>query len=58
MASVDSSKEVKASLKAARDAIRQQEWKEALKHCKSVLKLDRTNYNALLFVGKCARELE
>jgi hypothetical protein len=34
MASVDSSKEVKASLKAARDAIRQQEWKEALKHCK------------------------
>ena len=36
MANGGSSKEVKAALKAARDAIRQQEWKEALKHCKVV----------------------
>lgn len=31
---VMSSKEVKAALKSARDAIRNKEYKEALKHCK------------------------
>ncbi|XP_065837280.1 tetratricopeptide repeat protein 37-like [Oscarella lobularis] len=53
-----SSKEAKAELKAAREAIRQKEYKDALKHCKAVLKLDKNNYNALLFVGKCASEMD
>lgn len=37
-----SSKEVKAALKSARDAIRNKEYKEALKHCK-VINSQRSN---------------
>eukprot|EP00118_Oscarella_pearsei_P013030 m.100186 g.100186 ORF g.100186 m.100186 type:complete len:1137 (+) comp37085_c0_seq8:16-3426(+) len=51
-------KEVKAELKAAREAIRQKLYKDALKHCKNALKLDKSNYNALLFFGKCASEMD
>ncbi|KAM6289370.1 superkiller complex protein 3 [Aegotheles albertisi] len=53
-----SNKEVKAALKSARDAIRNKEYKEALKHCKAVLKQEKTNYNAWVFIGVAAAELE
>ncbi|XP_067838960.1 superkiller complex protein 3 isoform X2 [Heptranchias perlo] len=53
-----SSKEVKAALKNAREAIRNKEYKEALKHCKAVLKQDKNNYNAWVFIGVAAAELE
>ncbi|XP_022086951.1 tetratricopeptide repeat protein 37-like [Acanthaster planci] len=53
-----STKEVKQLLKNAREAIRNKEYKEALKHCKSVLKQDKNNYNALVFVGVAAAELD
>ncbi|KFU86741.1 Tetratricopeptide repeat protein 37, partial [Chaetura pelagica] len=53
-----SSKEVKAALKSAREAIRNKEYKEALKHCKVVLKQEKNNYNAWVFIGLAAAELE
>ncbi|XP_061584934.1 tetratricopeptide repeat protein 37 [Cololabis saira] len=53
-----SSKEVKAGLKSAREAIKNKEFKEALKHCKAVLKLEKSNYNAWVFIGLAASELE
>ncbi|CAH1796878.1 unnamed protein product [Owenia fusiformis] len=51
-------KEKKQALKSARDAIRSKEFKDALKHCKSVLKHEGDNYNALVFVGVAAEGLE
>ncbi|XP_073534422.1 superkiller complex protein 3 [Phyllobates terribilis] len=53
-----SSKEVKAALKSARESIRSKDYKEALKHCKAVLKLEKNNYNAWVFIGLAASELE
>ncbi|XP_069034465.1 tetratricopeptide repeat protein 37 [Embiotoca jacksoni] len=53
-----SSKEVKAALKSARESIKNKEFKEALKHCKTVLKLEKNNYNAWVFIGLAASELE
>ncbi|XP_037536593.1 tetratricopeptide repeat protein 37 [Nematolebias whitei] len=53
-----SNKEVKAALKSAKEAIKNKEFKEALKHCKAVLKLDKNNYNAWVFIGLAASELE
>uniref|UniRef100_A0A8C1QQC2 Tetratricopeptide repeat domain 37 n=1 Tax=Cyprinus carpio TaxID=7962 RepID=A0A8C1QQC2_CYPCA len=53
-----SSKEVKAELKSAREAIKNKEFKEALKHCKAVLKLEKNNYNAWVFIGVAATELQ
>ncbi|KAL0979784.1 hypothetical protein UPYG_G00189630 [Umbra pygmaea] len=53
-----SNKEVKSALKNARDAIKNKEFKEALKHCKAVLKLEKNNYNAWVFIGVAASELE
>ncbi|XP_056138485.1 tetratricopeptide repeat protein 37 isoform X2 [Lampris incognitus] len=53
-----SNKEVKAALKNAREAIKHKEFKEALKHCKAVLKLEKNNYNAWVFIGLAASELE
>ncbi|XP_061045438.1 superkiller complex protein 3 isoform X2 [Eubalaena glacialis] len=53
-----SSKEVKTALKSARDAIRNKDYKEALKHCKTVLKQEKNNYNAWVFIGVAAAELE
>ncbi|NXA31997.1 TTC37 protein, partial [Eudromia elegans] len=53
-----SSKEVKAALKSAREAIRNKEYKEALKHCKAVLKQEKNNYTAWVFIGLAAAELE
>ncbi|KAM5192461.1 superkiller complex protein 3 [Mantella aurantiaca] len=53
-----SGKELKAVLKNARDAIRNKDYKEALKQCKAALKLDKNNYNAWVFIGLAAAELE
>lgn len=53
-----SNKEVKAALKSAREAIKNKEFKEALKHCKTVLKVEKNNYNAWVFIGLAACELE
>uniref|UniRef100_A0A8C3AUP9 SKI3 subunit of superkiller complex n=1 Tax=Cyclopterus lumpus TaxID=8103 RepID=A0A8C3AUP9_CYCLU len=53
-----SNKEVKAALKSAREAIKNKEFKDALKHCKAVLKLEKNNYNAWVFIGLAASELE
>ncbi|NXN17882.1 TTC37 protein, partial [Indicator maculatus] len=53
-----SNKEVKAALKSAREAIRNKDYKEALKHCKAVLKQEKNNYNAWVFIGLSAAELE
>uniref|UniRef100_A0A3B4AIB8 Uncharacterized protein n=1 Tax=Periophthalmus magnuspinnatus TaxID=409849 RepID=A0A3B4AIB8_9GOBI len=53
-----STKEVKSALKSARDAIKNKEFKEALKHCKAVLKIEKNNYNAWVFIGLSATELE
>ncbi|XP_075895011.1 tetratricopeptide repeat protein 37 [Nelusetta ayraudi] len=53
-----SGKEVKAALKSAREAIKNKEFKEALKHCKAVLKIEKSNYNAWVFIGLAASELE
>ncbi|NWI14464.1 TTC37 protein, partial [Crypturellus soui] len=53
-----SNKEIKAALKSAREAIRNKEYKEALKHCKAVLKQEKNNYNAWVFIGLAAAELE
>ncbi|CAB1319387.1 unnamed protein product [Coregonus sp. 'balchen'] len=53
-----SNKEVKSALKNARDAIKNKEFKEALKHCKAALKLEKNNYNAWVFIGVAACELE
>ncbi|XP_072037552.1 tetratricopeptide repeat protein 37-like [Amphiura filiformis] len=52
-----SNKEIKSLLKSAREAIRNKEYKEALKHCKGVLKQDKGNYNALVFIGIAAGEM-
>ncbi|XP_064609375.1 tetratricopeptide repeat protein 37-like [Liolophura sinensis] len=51
-------KEIKSTLKAAREAIRQKDFKEALRNCKAVLKADKDNYNALVFIGVAAEGLE
>uniref|UniRef100_A0A672JK50 Tetratricopeptide repeat domain 37 n=1 Tax=Salarias fasciatus TaxID=181472 RepID=A0A672JK50_SALFA len=53
-----SNKEVKAALKSARESIKNKEYKEALKHCKSVLKVEKNNYNAWVFIGLAASELD
>nr|XP_019949487.1 PREDICTED: tetratricopeptide repeat protein 37 [Paralichthys olivaceus] len=53
-----SSKEVKTELKSAREAIKNKEYKDALRHCKAVLKLEKTNYNAWVFIGLAASEME
>ncbi|XP_071437834.1 superkiller complex protein 3 [Pithys albifrons albifrons] len=53
-----SNKDVKAALKSARDAIRNKEYKEALRHCKAVLKQEKNNYNAWVFIGLAAAELD
>ncbi|XP_053276715.1 SKI3 subunit of superkiller complex protein [Pleuronectes platessa] len=53
-----SSKEVKAELKSAREAIKNKDYKDALRHCKAVLKLEKNNYNAWVFIGLAASELE
>lgn len=52
------SKEVKQALRDAREAIREKEYKTALKHCKSALKVDKNCYTAWVFVGVAAQEID
>lgn len=52
------SKEVKQALKEAREAIRQKDFKAALRHCKAALKLDKECYMAWVFVGAAAQEID
>ncbi|XP_023211617.1 tetratricopeptide repeat protein 37-like [Centruroides sculpturatus] len=51
-------KEIKVLTKQARAALREKEYKTALKHCKEILKLDKLNYNAWVFIGVSAQEIE
>ncbi|RUS81604.1 hypothetical protein EGW08_010617 [Elysia chlorotica] len=51
-------KEIKTCLKAAREFIRNKEFKDAAKQCKAVLAVDPNNYNALVFLGVTAEGLE
>ncbi|XP_061172794.1 superkiller complex protein 3-like [Saccostrea echinata] len=51
-------KDVKIALKNARECIKNKEYKEALKHCKGILAQDKSNYNALVFVGVAADGLD
>lgn len=51
-------KEMKSALKNARECIKNKDYKEALRHCKGVLAQDKSNYNALVFVGVAADGLE
>ncbi|XP_053375489.1 tetratricopeptide repeat protein 37-like [Mercenaria mercenaria] len=51
-------KEIKTSLKHAREAIRKKEYKDALKHCKAVLSGDGNNYMALVLIAVAAEGLE
>lgn len=52
------SKEIKSKLKAAREALKNKDHKEALKHCKAVLNFDKNNYNALVFAAVAAAEMD
>lgn len=52
------SKEIKSKLKAAREALKNKDHKEALKHCKAVLSFDKNNYNALVFAAVAAAEMD
>eukprot|EP00124_Ichthyophonus_hoferi_P002996 Ihof_evm2s233 gene=Ihof_evmTU2s233 len=49
---------VKSELKAAREALKEKDYKGTLKHCKAVITLDKKNYNAYVFVGAAAEGLE
>ncbi|XP_054721060.1 tetratricopeptide repeat protein 37-like [Uloborus diversus] len=51
-------KEIKSLLKQARECLKEKDYKAALKHCKTVLKTDKNNYNAWVFVGAAAQELD
>ncbi|XP_069681678.1 tetratricopeptide repeat protein 37 [Periplaneta americana] len=44
-------KEIKSSLKSAREAIKNKDFKTALQLCKTVLKSDRNNYAGLVLFG-------
>ncbi|XP_064475190.1 tetratricopeptide repeat protein 37-like [Ornithodoros turicata] len=52
------SKELKKALKDARDALRDKDYKAALKHCKAALKADKNCYTAWVFVGAAAQEID
>ncbi|KAL6064878.1 Tetratricopeptide repeat protein 37 [Balamuthia mandrillaris] len=49
--------QLRDAVKAAREAIDNKEWREAMKQCKTALALDPSNYNACIFVGVAATEL-
>ncbi|KAL3865870.1 hypothetical protein ACJMK2_043219 [Sinanodonta woodiana] len=51
-------KDIRNTLKSAREAIRQKEFKEALKHCKAILSYEKDNYMALVLVGVAAEGLD
>ncbi|XP_014213900.1 tetratricopeptide repeat protein 37-like [Copidosoma floridanum] len=52
------SKDVKATLKEAKELLKQKEFSAAIKICKKVLKEEKRNYNALVLMGAAMREVE
>lgn len=50
--------EVKSALKEAKNAIKDKDYEAAVKHCKTALKSDRKNYQALVMFGRASQELE
>lgn len=48
----------KAGLKEARELIKQKEYKDAIRKCKSVLKEDKNNYVALVLLGAAMQEVD
>ena len=52
------SKEIKMTLKDARQYIKDKEYKSALKEVKKVLNKDKNHYMALVFCGVCLAELD
>jgi superkiller protein 3 len=57
MASPDGST-LKSCLRAAREAISKRGFKEAIKQARAALKHDKRSYDAFLFIGKAAFNLE
>lgn len=53
-----SSKEIKASLKDAREAVKNKKFSEAIKLCNKILKEDAENYMALLLMGACYQDTD
>ena len=51
-------KELKAALKKCQIRQGQSIYKDTLKHCKAILKHDKTNYNALVFVAVATEGLD
>ncbi|XP_071511389.1 superkiller complex protein 3-like [Diadema antillarum] len=56
MAASDS-KEMKAALKQAKEAVKGKKYEQALEHLKVVLSHDPSHYNALVLVGKSSTEV-
>ncbi|XP_068245666.1 superkiller complex protein 3 [Palaemon carinicauda] len=50
--------EVKAALKEAKKAMKDNDFESVMKHCKVVLKHDRKNYNGLVIFGRACQELK
>lgn len=44
----DSEEELRATIKAAREAVALKDFKEAMKYLRAALKMDRENYNVCL----------
>nr|XP_029718671.1 tetratricopeptide repeat protein 37 isoform X2 [Aedes albopictus] len=53
-----SSKEIKAALKDAREAVKNKKFSEAIKLCNKILKEDAENYMALLLMGACYQDTD
>ncbi|XP_042221418.1 tetratricopeptide repeat protein 37-like [Homarus americanus] len=49
--------EVKFALRDAKKAMKENDFEAVAKHCKTALKYDRKNYNALLLFGRACQEL-
>ncbi|XP_063956194.1 tetratricopeptide repeat protein 37-like [Lytechinus pictus] len=57
MAAGGGSKELKAAIKKAKEAIKVKDYHQALEHSKHALSVDPKHYNALIFLGKSTTEL-
>lgn len=54
---MESQQEIKNLLKLAKETIKNKQFRETLKLCKSVIDKEKDNYNAWLFTGLAAEEL-
>lgn len=50
--------DIKILLKEARESFKQNEYLEAMKKCKKILKKDRSNYAALVLLARSMQEVE